>query len=139
MGVVLVRDTRPNDSRSNDHDSCINYANMLTLYRDKTRYEGSKTICAICKLPGFLSEENKFDQISCNFTVFPFQTFWWKWYCKISGWIGRNCSNRLYQSALPEFNTFSIFLCCLYFRKFAVSLITHKKKQACKILSYFFQ
>ena len=33
--VVLVQDTRSNDSRSNEHDSCINYVNMLTLYRDK--------------------------------------------------------------------------------------------------------
>ena len=41
------------------HDSCINYANMLTLYRDK-----------LCKCdmqqPGFLSEKIKLDKRNCN-------------------------------------------------------------------------
>ena len=41
------------------HDPWIDYANMLTLYRDKS-----------CKCDmhrsGFLSEENKLDQRSCN-------------------------------------------------------------------------
>ena len=49
------------------HDSCINYANMLTLYRDKLWYQGSKNLSLIYKKPGFLSEENKPDQWSCKF------------------------------------------------------------------------
>ena len=49
------------------HDSCTNYANMLTLYRDKLWYQGSKNLSLIYKKPGFLSEENKPDQWSCKF------------------------------------------------------------------------
>ena len=42
------------------HDSCINYANMLSLYRDKSCKRDMQR-------PGYLSEENKIDQRSCNF------------------------------------------------------------------------
>ena len=37
--VVLVCDTQSNDSRSSEatHDSCKNYANMLSFYTDINR------------------------------------------------------------------------------------------------------
>ena len=56
MGAVLVHDTRSNDSRFND-----------ARFMYKLCNQGSKNISMICKIPGCLSEENKFDQKSCNF------------------------------------------------------------------------
>ena len=56
------------------------------------------------QITGFLSEENKFDQISSNFLKLPF--FLWKFFdeddiAKLVVDIWRNCSNRLCQSTSP--------------------------------------
>ena len=69
FGVALVHDTWSNDSRSNDARSCMNYANMLTLCRDKSWY---------MQIPGFLSKEQVWPkklQI-LKIAVFPFRIFW---------------------------------------------------------------
>ena len=52
--MIFVRFAQVHDTRSKIHnpamhDSCINYANMLTLYRDKSWYKGIKNISVICK------------------------------------------------------------------------------------------
>ena len=47
--VVLVHNTRFNDSRSNDDDSCQNYAKTLILYGDNSCITGSKNVSVICK------------------------------------------------------------------------------------------
>ena len=47
------------------HDSCINYANMLTLYRDKSCKRDMQR-------PGFFYEENKLDKRSYNSLTLSF-------------------------------------------------------------------
>ena len=61
-----IHDTRPIDSRANDaHDSCINYADMLTLYRDNSWYQSKLKYKRDTQIPGLLGEEKKLDQRSC--------------------------------------------------------------------------
>ena len=40
------------------HHSCINYANMLTLYRDNSWYQGKKKYKQDMWRPGFFGAEN---------------------------------------------------------------------------------
>ena len=49
------------------HDSCINYANMLTLYRDNSQNHRKGKYKDDMQRPGFLREENKPDQRSFIF------------------------------------------------------------------------
>ena len=47
--VVIVHYTWSKIHDPTVHDSCINYANMLTLFRDKQWHQGSKKLSVICK------------------------------------------------------------------------------------------
>ena len=49
------------------HDSCINYANMLTLYRDNSLYHWKENYKCDMQRPDFPGEENKPEQRSCIF------------------------------------------------------------------------
>ena len=59
-GVVLVHDTRFNDSRSNDarlmHKLCKD--TYYTLYRDHSWYQGKKKFNRDIQRPGFLGAEH---------------------------------------------------------------------------------
>ena len=57
------------------HDSCLNYANMLTLYRDSPKYHKYKKYKGIMQRTGFLGEENKPDQRSFFFFKLSFFVF----------------------------------------------------------------
>ena len=61
---LLVHDTRFNNSRSTMHNACINYASMLTLYRDNSCIKGRKNIIVISKDLVSLAQKilNKVDQ-----------------------------------------------------------------------------
>ena len=49
------------------HDSYINYANMLSLYRDNSWYHRKEKYKCDIQRPGFLGEKNKRDQRSFVF------------------------------------------------------------------------
>ena len=115
-GVVLFHDTRSNHL-------CINYANMLTLYGDKSWYQGSKNISMIFKyLVSWVKKTSLTKKVAtfknCRF---PFKNFFDENnIAKFAVDMWRNCSNRLCQS------TFSVlFLFHLYITKFVNSLLNY--------------
>ena len=70
------------------------------------------------QLPGFLSQENKFDQRRCNFKKMPFSLLEFSDendVAKLVVDMRRNCSNRLCELTLPKFNAFSNFSISLIF------------------------
>ena len=87
----------------------ISYANMPTLYRDKSWYQGGKYISIICK---YLVSWVK--KTSLTKKVETFKNCCLKFsvennIAKLAVDMWRNCSNRLYQSTFSVFNTFSEF------------------------------
>ena len=65
---MLGHDKRSNDSQSKD--TCINYANMLILYRGNSHDHRKGKYKRDIQRPGFLGVENKPDLRSW--------IFWWK-------------------------------------------------------------
>ena len=63
------------------HDSCIDYTNMLSLYKDNSWYQRKKKYEQDMQRPGFLGEEKEPTK-----EVVSFNIFWWKYYSKISPW-----------------------------------------------------
>ena len=106
--VVLVYNTRSNDSRSNNawfmHKLC-KHAN-----KDKSWYQRSRNISVICK---YLFPEWRKQVWSKKLQLLKFSNE--NDLTKLVVDIWRNFSNRLCQLTLPEFHTFSNFTISLIF------------------------
>ena len=106
--VVLVHNTRSNDSRSNNawfmHKLC-KHAN-----KDKSWYQRSRNISVICK---YLFPEWRKQVWSKKSQLLKFSNE--NDLTKLVVDIWRNFSNRLCQLTLPEFHTFSNFTISLIF------------------------